>query len=114
MIVYGIKNCDTVKKARQWLASQAIDYQFHDFRQDGLDRQTIENWLQSVDWTVLLNKRGTTWRKLDDPRKAELDENIAVDLMLANPTLIKRPVVTDSSGCVVGFNEQEYQNRYGQ
>ena len=81
MIVYGIKNCDTVKKARQWLASQAIDYQFHDFRQDGLDRQTIENWLQSVDWTVLLNKRGTTWRKLDDPRKAELDENTAIDLM---------------------------------
>ncbi len=114
MIVYGIKNCDTVKKARQWFASQAIDYQFHDFRQDGLDRQTIENWLQSVDWTVLLNKRGTTWRKLDDPRKAKLDENIAVDLMLANPTLIKRPVVTDNSGCMVGFNEQEYQNRYGQ
>lgn len=114
MIVYGIKNCDTVKKARQWLASQAIDYQFHDFRQDGLDRQTIENWLQSVDWTVLLNKRGTTWRKLDDPRKDYVDANTAVDLMLEYPTLIKRPVVTDNSGCMVGFNEQEYQNRYGQ
>ncbi len=114
MIVYGIKNCDTVKKARQWLASQAIDYQFHDFRQDGLDRQTIENWLQSVDWTVLLNKRGTTWRKLDDPRKDSVDANTAVDLMLEYPTLIKRPVVTDNSGCMVGFNEQEYQNRYGQ
>lgn len=114
MIVYGIKNCDTVKKARRWLDARGVAYQFHDVRSDGLDRQTIQSWLQTVDWEILLNKRGTTWRNLDDPRKAELNENTAVDLMLANPTLIKRPVVTDNSGCMVGFNEQEYQNRYGQ
>ena len=114
MIVYGIKNCDTVKKARRWLDASGVAYQFHDFRMDGLDRQTIENWLQSVDWTDLLNKRGTTWRKLEDPRKDALDEINAIDLMLDNLTLIKRPVITDSSGCMVGFNEQEYQNRYGQ
>lgn len=114
MIVYGIKNCDTVKKARRWLDARGVAYQFHDVRSDGLDRQTIQSWLQTVDWKTLLNKRGTTWRQLDDPRKAALDENIAIELMLANPTLIKRPVVTDCSGCMVGFNEQEYQNRYGQ
>lgn len=114
MIVYGIKSCDTVKKARRWLDAQAVTYQFHDFRKDGLTRQTIESWLHSVDWTVLLNKRGTTWRKLEDPRKESLDESTAVDLMLENPTLIKRPVVCDDAGCHIGFNEQEYQNRYGQ
>lgn len=113
MIVYGIKNCDTVKKARRWLDTQDTAYQFHDFRVDGLDRQTIENWLQSLDWQTLLNKRGTTWRKLDDPRKDNLDEATAVDLMLAHPTLIKRPVVCEDAGCHVGFNEQEYQKRYG-
>ncbi len=114
MIIYGIKNCDTVKKARRWLDAQAIVYQFHDLRADGLDRQTLESWLQSVDWQTLLNKRGTTWRTLEDQRKESLDEASAVDLMLAYPTLIKRPVLYDADGCYVGFNEQEYQNRYGQ
>lgn len=113
MIVYGIKNCDTVKKARRWLDARGVVYQFHDLRADGLDRQTLENWLQSVGWQILLNKRGTTWRKLADPRKETLDTTSAVDLMLDNPTLIKRPVVCDSAGCYVGFDEQEYQNRYG-
>lgn len=113
MIVYGIKNCDTVKKARRWLDTQAVAYQFHDLRADGLDRQTLESWLQSVDWQTLLNKRGTTWRKLEDPRKEMLDEGTAIDLMLDNPTLIKRPIVCDADSCHVGFNEQEYQNRYG-
>ncbi|MDX1572806.1 MAG: ArsC family reductase [Methylophaga sp.] len=113
MIVYGIKNCDTVKKARRWLDAHAVIYQFHDLRTDGFDRQTIENWLHSVDWQTLLNKRGTTWRRLEDPRKETLDKRTAVDLMLDNPTLIKRPVVCDTDGCHVGFNEQEYLNRYG-
>ncbi len=114
MIIYGIKNCDTVKKARRWLDAQAVDYQFHDLRADGLERQTLESWLQSVDWQTLLNKRGTTWRNLEDPRKEMLNEASAVDLMLAHPTLIKRPVLYDTGGCYVGFNQQEYQNRYGQ
>ncbi|MEX1200895.1 MAG: ArsC family reductase [Methylophaga sp.] len=113
MIVFGIKNCDTVKKALRWLDAHDAAYRFHDFRKDGLQRQNLENWLQSVDWEILLNKRSTTWRKLDDPRKSQLDKSTAVDLMLENPTLIQRPVVCDETGCHVGFNEQEYQNRYG-
>ena len=108
MILYGIKNCDTVKKARRWLEANDVDYNFHDFRADGLDQATIESWLKTVSWEVLLNKRGTTWRKLEDQRKEQLDEAIAVELMLANPTLIKRPVVTANDDCLVGFKETDY------
>jgi arsenate reductase len=113
MIVFGIKNCDTVKKARRWLDAHEVDYQFHDLRQDGLDKKTIENWLQSVDWETLLNKRGTTWRKLDDPRKDSLDQATAVDLMLENPTLIKRPVVETDKACFVGFKDTEFAEKLG-
>ncbi len=114
MIVFGIKNCDTVKKARRWLDENGVDYQFHDFRQDGLDKTTIESWLKSVEWETLLNKRGTTWRKLDDPRKEQLDEASAVALMLENPTLIKRPVAQTDSVCLVGFKEAIYAAEFGQ
>ena len=113
MILFGIKNCDTVKKARRWLADNNLEFQFHDFRQDGLDRETIEQWLQSVDWEILLNKRGTTWRKLDDPRKEQLDHTVAVDLMLENPTLIKRPVLVTEQACMVGFKEADYTTLFG-
>ena len=113
MILYGIKNCDTVKKAKRWLDEHTVNYQFHDFRVDGLEQQTIESWLKTTDWQTLLNKRGTTWRKLDDPRKESLDQATAIALMLENPTLIKRPVISDKDECYVGFNEEEYQNRYG-
>lgn len=113
MIVFGIKNCDTVKKARRWLDANGVEYRFHDFRQDGLDKTTIENWLQSVDWETLLNKRGTTWRKLEDPRKDSLDQSTAVALMLENPTLIKRPVVETEHGCFVGFKDTEFAEKLG-
>lgn len=113
MIVYGIKNCDTVKKARRWLDEHHIDYRFHDFRQDGLNRAMMNNWLQSLDWETLLNKRGTTWRKLDDPRKNDLNQSAAIDLMLAHPTLIKRPVIETAKGCLVGFNEAVFADRFG-
>jgi len=113
MIVYGIKNCDTVKKARRWLEANGVAFDFHDFRADGLDQATIESWLQKVSWEILLNKRGTTWRKLDDPRKDQLDETIAIELMLANPTLIKRPVATVNEDCMVGFKEADYAAYFG-
>ena len=74
MILYGIKNCDTVKKARRWLDANDVAFDFHDVRADGLDQATIKSWLQNLSWEVLLNKRGTTWRKLEDPRKEQLDE----------------------------------------
>lgn len=109
MILYGIKNCDTVKKARRWLDDNNVNYQFHDFRKDGLDKATIEQWLQLVSWETLLNKRGTTWRKLEDPRKDNLNQDTAVELMLENPTLIKRPVLVTQSTTLVGFDENKYQ-----
>ncbi|NQZ53014.1 MAG: ArsC family reductase [Piscirickettsiaceae bacterium] len=113
MVLYGIKNCDTVKKARRWCDTNGVDFDFHDFRVDGLDGATIQGWLESVSWEILLNKRGTTWRKLDDPRKEQLDQNIAVELMLANPTLIKRPVLSDNGSCMVGFKEADYATHFG-
>jgi arsenate reductase len=113
MILFGIKNCDTVKKACRWLEANDIAFEFHDFRKDGLEQSTIESWLETVSWEVLLNKRGTTWRKLEDPRKDSLTQNIAVELMLANPTLIKRPVVSVNNDCLVGFKEADYANYFG-
>jgi len=114
MILYGIKNCDTVRKARRWCEANNVEFQFHDFRADGLDEETINGWLKYVSWEVLLNKRGTTWRKLEDPRKEQLDQSIAVELMLEHPTLIKRPVLSGSSGCKVGFKEADYAAYFAQ
>jgi Spx/MgsR family transcriptional regulator len=102
-----------VKKARRWLEANDVDFQFHDFRADGLEQQTIEAWLENVSWEILLNKRGTTWRKLEDPRKEQLDQAIAIELMLSNPTLIKRPVVTNKNDCFVGFKEADYAAYFG-
>jgi arsenate reductase len=113
MVLYGIKNCDTVKKARRWLEANDVAFTFHDFRADGLDQSTVETWLKKVSWEILLNKRGTTWRKLEDPRKEQLDEAIAVELILTNPTLIKRPVVTVDDDCFVGFKEADYAAYFG-
>jgi len=111
--IYGIKNCDTVKKARRWLEANDVAFQFHDFRVEGLDEKTINSWLSSVSWEILLNKRGTTWRNLDDPRKDQLDQATAIELMLKNPTLIKRPVLSNNSGCMVGFKEADYAAYFG-
>jgi arsenate reductase len=113
MILYGIKNCDTVKKARRWLDSHDIDYTFHDVRSDGIDKATIESWLETVSWDSVLNKRGTTWRKLDDPRKETLNQSVAIELMLEHPTLIKRPVLTCNEDCMVGFKDDDYKTYFG-
>ena len=106
--VYGIKNCDTVKKAIKWLDSNNISYQFHDLRQDGISKADLQQWIKSVDWEVLLNKRSTTWRQLAEKDKTDLDANKAITLMLANPTLIKRPVITKGKITLVGFKEADY------
>lgn len=112
MIVYGIKNCDTVRKARRFLDKHNIVYHFHDVRADGVDSATIRDWLHHVDWQQLLNKRGQTWRQLSDADKNTLDESQAIALMSKHPTLIKRPVISDNDGCVVGFDEALYEDRY--
>ena len=113
MVLYGIKNCDTVKKARRWLEANDVAFTFHDVRADGLDKATVEAWLQKVSWETLLNKRGTTWRKLEDARKDSINEANAIELMLENPTLIKRPVVTVNDDCIVGFKEADYAAYFG-
>ncbi|WP_455218448.1 ArsC family reductase [Kaarinaea lacus] len=109
-ILFGIRNCDTVRKARKWLDSEGIDYSFHDFRADGLTKKDLTNWVKAVGWDVLLNKRGTTWRQLPDKKKESVDERKAIDLMLANPTLIKRPVLARGKKIHVGFSTTDYKN----
>jgi arsenate reductase len=113
LTIYGIPNCDTCKKARRWLESHDIEHRFHDVRADGIDQDTIESWLQHVDWKTLLNTRSTTWRNLPDASKADVDVDRALSLMLEHPTLIKRPVLEHAGGVEVGFREQRYQSIAG-
>lgn len=109
MIVYGIPNCDTIKKARKWLQAHEVDYQFHDFRKDGLDPALLKNWSATVGWETLLNKRGTTWRQLPEETRESINEKAAVKIMLEHPAIIKRPVLVKGKKILVGFNEAEYQ-----
>ena len=109
IILYGIKNCDTVKKARLWLEAQQIEYAFHDFRMDGLTKDMLKDFLEHVDWETLLNKRGTTWRKLPDKQKYDVNKKKALDLMYQNSTLIKRPVLAYGKKFYVGFSETDYE-----
>ena len=107
--VYGIKNCDTVKKACAWLTQHEIDFQFHDFRKDGLSKTKVSSWLTSVDWETLLNKRGTTWRKLSNQQKSDTNKTTISGMMVEEPTLIKRPVLEHEGKVIVGFNIEVYQ-----
>jgi Spx/MgsR family transcriptional regulator len=109
MILYGISNCDTVKKAKNWLETHNINYQFHDFRKQGLDANTINRWLQSVSWDKVLNKRSTSWRNLDPSIQQTVNETNIVDLLIVNPTLIKRPVMDVNDTITLGFNSDTYQ-----
>lgn len=111
--LYGIPNCDTVRKARKWLTAHEVDYQFHDFRKDGLSAKQLKHWAKRVGWETLLNRRGQTWRKLSDKAKADLTEARALKLMQAEPTLIKRPVLETKSRVHVGFKDADYQDLFG-
>lgn len=107
--VYGIKNCDTCRKALKWLDAEGIAHQFHDFRKDGLDAAAVSTWLDAVGVEVLLNKRGTTWRNLDEAQKeaAENDQDQLAALLLEQPTLIKRPVFEGAGDVMVGFGDKQ-------
>jgi arsenate reductase len=108
--LYGIPNCDTVKKARTWLETNGVDYRFHDFRSDGITPELVSGWLQDVSWEVLVNRKGTTWRKLDDEQKnAVNDAKSATALMLASPSVIKRPVLGGAGKTAVGFSADTYR-----
>lgn len=106
--LYGIKNCDTMKKARKWLDDRSIDYRFHDLRIDGLDEKTLRAWVRAVGWEALLNTRGMTWRKLPDASKVGINESKALALMLQQPAVIKRPVLKLGNSIHVGFKEPHY------
>jgi len=109
MKIYGIKNCDTMKKARAWLDQKGVAYEFHDYKAAGIDRATLESWAKKVGWEVLLNRRGTTFRKLSDKDKEGLSGKKAVALMLAQPSLISRPVAALGGGkLLVGFKPEAY------
>ena len=111
--LYGIPNCDTVKKARTWLAPRGIDYRFHDFKRDGLPEPLLRAWVAELGWEALINRRGTTWRKVPAKQREELDEDGAVALMLAAPSMIRRPVLDTGTARHLGFSETHYQEIFG-
>ncbi|MES2741423.1 MAG: ArsC family reductase [Pseudomonadota bacterium] len=113
--LYGIPNCDTVKRARLWLADAGHAFVFHDFKKQGLERATVAAWLEQLDWQVLINRKGTTWRALPDARKADVtDAASALELMLAAPSVIKRPVLARDGRYRVGFAPDQYQQWFAQ
>lgn len=107
--IYGIKNCDTMKKARTWLEEHDVNHEFHDYKAKGLDAAILGSWIGKVGWEVLLNKAGTTFKKLDDAQKENLDAAKAKALMLAQPSMIKRPVLDVDGKLTVGFKPETYQ-----
>ncbi len=109
-VIYGIKNCDTIKKALRWLGENKIDYKFHDYRRDGIDQALLESFQDQIGWEALLNKRSTTWRKLDDDTKNAISRASALALMLEQPALIKRPVLVSGDSIRVGFKAEEYES----
>lgn len=106
--LYGIPNCDTIKKSRKWLKDNDIDYEFHDYKKHGVPEKELKVWVKKLGWEIFLNKRGTTWRKLDEQVKNSVDEASAIQIMLGNPSIIKRPVLVKGSDILVGFKESEY------
>ncbi|MGJ8569208.1 MAG: ArsC family reductase [Hoeflea sp.] len=107
--IYGIKNCDTMKKARQWLADHSIEANFHDYKASGIDAAHLERWCAEAGWETVLNRAGTTFRKLDDADKKDLDQDKAISLMLAQPSMIKRPVLEADSRIIIGFKPALYE-----
>lgn len=106
LIVYGLKNCDTCHKARKWLDGEGIAHGFHDVRADGLEADAVDRWIAGAGWETLLNRRGTTWRKLPEAEREGLDQAKAAALMLAHPALIKRPVFEAEGKVLVGFTDE--------
>ncbi len=111
--LYGIRNCDTVKKARAWLDARGIDYVFHDFKREGVDPLRLAEWIDRLGWEALLNRAGTTFRSLSDADRANIDEAKAAALMMAHSSLIKRPVVEHPGGVLVGFKPDRYEQVFG-
>jgi arsenate reductase (glutaredoxin) len=110
--LYGIKACDTMKKARTWLDDHGVKYDFHDYKAMGIDQASLERWAKKARWEVLLNRSGTTFRKLPDAKKEGLNERKAIALMLEQPSMIKRPVLDTGKGIIVGFKPEIYKDYF--
>ncbi len=113
VLVFGIPNCDTVKKARTWLTDNGVVYDFHDYKKSGIDAAHLTRWCDALGWDKVLNRAGTTFKKLPDADKADLDQAKAVALMLAQPSMIKRPIVEYAGGLLCGFKPEEWSARLG-
>jgi Spx/MgsR family transcriptional regulator len=109
VVLYGIKNCDTVKKTRLWLEDKGVPYQFHDYRVDGLTQEQLQSFAAKLGWEKMLNRSSTSWRQLSSEQQADLTEAKAIQLMLAVPTLIKRPILDTGDDLLIGFNADTYQ-----
>ena len=111
--IYGIKACDTMKRARDWLDAHAVAYRFHDYKAEGIGRAVLQGWARQVGWEILLNRSGTTFRKLPEADRAGLDMTRAIELMLAQPSMIKRPVLDVDGKLIVGFKPDIYAKAFG-
>ncbi len=110
--IYGIKNCDTMKKARTWLDDHGVAYAFHDYKAEGIDKASLERWSKEVGWEILLNRAGTTFRKLPDAQRENVTEKKAIALMLEQPSMIKRPVLDIGGKLLVGFKPDAYAKQF--
>jgi arsenate reductase len=106
--LYGIKNCDTIRKARRWLQENGIDYRFHDVREDGINKAMLSAWMKQLDWELLLNRRASTWRQLPAPAREHIDREAALGIMLQQPTIIKRPLLEHHRQLHLGFSAGQY------
>lgn len=111
--IYGIKSCDTMKKARAWLDHHGVAYAFHDYKAEGIDKASLERWSKQVGWEILLNRAGTTFRKLPDAQRENVTEKKAIALMLEQPSMIKRPVLDVGGKFLVGFKPEAYAKTFG-
>ncbi|CAH8201491.1 ArsC family reductase [Vibrio aestuarianus] len=108
IIMYGIPNCDTIKKAKKWLDNATVDYQFHDYRKQGIPPELVNQFCQALGWEVVVNKRGTTFRQLSALQKEALNAETAVDLLVENPAMIKRPILMVDNQYYIGFKAEQY------
>ena len=109
LTIYGIKNCDTMKKAFKWLADAGIEYHFHDYKKEGVPTEKLDAWLDELGWEAVINRRGTTWRKLDESTRDAMDNAMAKAVILDNPSIIKRPLLDTGSERVLGFKADDYE-----
>ena len=110
--LYGIPNCDTMKKARKWLDDHGVAYDFHDYKKLGIDEQMLRGWIKQVGWETLLNRRGMMWRRVPQDVKAGIDQDSAIRLMLETPSIIKRPVLDTGDALHVGFSDDDYSRLF--